>query len=715
MGKHLVAVAGLLGCNILMFYRHYLGITSFPWDFWGGYHFQTVGWLENGHFFSPPDWFPWGSMGYPAFLAIQSGAWYPPLVALDYLDIKYTFAAATWVQAFHVFFAALGVYVLFRALRLGWLYCFTAALIASFFSGFYSNQEHVDIIRAYTWIPWILAFLQKDLILRMRLAPVWLSLIVFSFLVSAYPGMIVPVFIASGVWFLYNVYALKESGQKQQIKSYFYYTALSCAAGVLLSMVKWFPAFLNLGQFDREFPRLGALSWNHLLTFIFPYDYPNAVLLNDITMRSLYVSPVALFTIFFIRKIRPLTVVGIVFVFFGMVFSTAFFGSEQIYMALPWSRVSRMLLSDWRMVIQIEILFIFVGAFEDLLEQGKLPRSPRGFFASFGASLVLFVMAVWAYVAGYSPEDIAIYSAASFGVILLLYIVSRVQEPTERRISIVALLTVVVVSGVYYHRDNDSPWNSLDPTRFQLFSFGRPTIDEFLARRSPERWQQRPQRHYFNGGDEGGDPIRKHTKSARYNLAWYAHDFAAFGYDNLRGSKPHTIMEQIVFGKNKTAARKYLGFMLQGSRVLAVNPDRRVTVKDLAHCDWALVCINDTGAEIKMIFFAAEGAQYSIKAAEETLLIENELYFAGWKGILSPVETGSSGSGELMLEAISVGPHLRAWSIPQGNWILTTRYETPGRTTSWILFGIGILLLVGVSRRKRDVLPPPSEAPKVAA
>src|SRR5690606_22591021 len=95
-------VAVLAIVNVLMFLPHYMGRMTFPWDFLAGYHASSFGWYKAGSLLAPPVWLPWSDMGYPAFLALQSGAWYLPLALLDALGVDYSIHVATAVQCAHV-------------------------------------------------------------------------------------------------------------------------------------------------------------------------------------------------------------------------------------------------------------------------------------------------------------------------------------------------------------------------------------------------------------------------------------------------------------------------------------------------------------------------------------------------------------------------------------------------------------------------------------
>ena len=105
------------------------------------------------------EWMPFQSMGYPFRLHLQSGLWYPPLWVFPLLKIPYTLSAAVTLQALHVLLGALGMYALLHTTLRTRREALLGAFVFQLFGGFYSNAEHVDIVRAFAFTPWWLACL----------------------------------------------------------------------------------------------------------------------------------------------------------------------------------------------------------------------------------------------------------------------------------------------------------------------------------------------------------------------------------------------------------------------------------------------------------------------------------------------------------------------------------------------------------------------------
>src|SRR5262245_44477473 len=190
-GLRILPIAVLAAENLVVFGRHYFGGYGFLWDFNGAYYAATAYWTEAVARGPLPMWMPFQWMGYPFLLNLQTGIYYPPLWIFPLLRIPYTLPAAVVVQCLHVFAGALGMYVLARGLLRSRREALLAAFCFQLFGGFYSNAQHVDIIRAFALTPWLLwaclpprASEGPRLPVRTRLVP----LFVFTMAVGGYPG-----------------------------------------------------------------------------------------------------------------------------------------------------------------------------------------------------------------------------------------------------------------------------------------------------------------------------------------------------------------------------------------------------------------------------------------------------------------------------------------------------------------------------------------------
>ena len=279
-----VATSALIALALSFFYLpHLLGEAVFPWDFRGGYHAQAFAWYADGSFFAPPEWFPYGDFGFPAALALQSCGWVLPLSMLSTLDIPFTFTNLARLQIVLVWFAGLGISALARVERMSWTAAAVVGVGYTLSSAFYANQQHVDVIRGYVLLPWVLLALHRRTA-RHRFAIALLAIAVFQYLVAAYPGQI----LAGALLFTLYLSVQVRATTSLERRRYLIATAAGGISGLLMSMVKWYPVVENWTLLEPNAATRPALVHGaHLWTLLFsvsPHFVP-----NEITLRSLFI------------------------------------------------------------------------------------------------------------------------------------------------------------------------------------------------------------------------------------------------------------------------------------------------------------------------------------------------------------------------------------------------------------------------------------------
>jgi hypothetical protein len=197
-----ISVLGLV--NVAVFHAHYFGNDCFPWDFWKAYYTIIPFWTTAVSQHVLPEWVPFAGMGYPFFINLQSSFFYPPLWFFVLPGIHHSLHAAVIMQCLHVFWGACGAFFLLRVLTNDWRSALFGALAYQFFGGFYSNAEHMDIVRAYAWLPWLFwgATAKGTLQIRNLLLPA----IVYCVATASYPGNVVSHSFLVGVYLLYQFY-----------------------------------------------------------------------------------------------------------------------------------------------------------------------------------------------------------------------------------------------------------------------------------------------------------------------------------------------------------------------------------------------------------------------------------------------------------------------------------------------------------------------------
>jgi len=281
--------AVLLLQNVAIFFRHYFLGFGFPWDFVGSYYAATAYWTEAVGRARLPLWMPYQSMGYPFPINLQTGLFYPLLWPFPLFRIPYTLSAAVAVQALHVLFGALGMYVFLRGTIGSRREALAGAFVFQLFGGFYSNAEHVDIVRSLAWLPWLLACLvpprngESALPRRLLLLP----LAVFAMSTGGYPGNLIAALFGLGVLVLLQVVSRRFA------KSACVWAAGAAAAvalGLAMAAIHLGPAWI----YRRELERYRAVG-AHLQRASLGYEHlPGLVMENrgmpgDISMSSTFV------------------------------------------------------------------------------------------------------------------------------------------------------------------------------------------------------------------------------------------------------------------------------------------------------------------------------------------------------------------------------------------------------------------------------------------
>jgi hypothetical protein len=80
-------------------------------------------------------------MGYPIYLNLQSGLFYPPYWWFVVTGTTYTVDAAILMQGMHVLFGAVGATLCARLLNMRWALALLAAVVYQSFGGFYSTHR----------------------------------------------------------------------------------------------------------------------------------------------------------------------------------------------------------------------------------------------------------------------------------------------------------------------------------------------------------------------------------------------------------------------------------------------------------------------------------------------------------------------------------------------------------------------------------------------
>ena len=184
-----LSVIFVFSFTLFVFRGYLVGETVPPWDFFGAYYTQAYSWWDLGSFFYPTTYLPYLISGYPSHLGLQFSGYYLP-VGLVAEIANYTIVNAARLQALTIAFGIVGVFLFARRWNLSNGSAIVASIGYLFTAGFFSNASHIDIVRAWSFFPWLLLSLSPVKIIKWWMIPASI-LLWFQFFVGAYPGNIV--------------------------------------------------------------------------------------------------------------------------------------------------------------------------------------------------------------------------------------------------------------------------------------------------------------------------------------------------------------------------------------------------------------------------------------------------------------------------------------------------------------------------------------------
>ena len=367
----LIALASVI--EVLLFAPYFIGAIIPPFDFLGGYFTSAYQWWAAGGFLTPVEWVPHSWAGYPAALDLQDSAWYLP-VGIASLFGPYTLWSAAVVSALHVLIGFAGTYLLVRSLGHGFGVSAATSTAAMFAVGYFSNAEHIDIVRGYALIPWLLLILSpKWPWARLWAVPV-AAFIVWQAATGLYPGMVVAMVYVGLVWVVVWQWRTRLS-----LRAYLAPLAVSVVAAVLLSLPRLLPyALVQESVPGGPGPDSSEFDLAMVGTLLFGYSSPE--LPNDISMRSFFI-PAAILALAFFARFRDSTVIHALSIlvpaaFLGLPFLPWF----TLVQALPGLGLSRFTMSDFKPFLVLGVLLLAATGLTALLrrEPGAVPRRMWG-------------------------------------------------------------------------------------------------------------------------------------------------------------------------------------------------------------------------------------------------------------------------------------------------------------------------------------------------
>lgn len=693
----------LLVATAAVFHDHILGNLTFPWDFHGPYISHAVARMRDGTFLSPPLWMPWGGFGVPSHQSLQDGTWYLPQYLFDFFGWHYDLVGATRLHVAHVFLGAIGVNFFVRRIGASHAAACVAALAFVFNPAFFSNGQHVDIARGTAMLPWL--FLA--LINLYRFADAWrfiaFVLVLWQFLVGAYPGMIVAAAYACAMVSVFEVHFLRK---KTDSPFPIVLVALAVTTAVGLSMVKFLPALADIASSRQSVGDVSGVPPELLTTLLFGFDLDGMP--NDLSMRDLFVGlpilwlamvgtihggssrlPYALFVMASIPLVADPSV-------------------QSVVAKLPLMDISRFHISDFRPIMHLAVL-IFSAYGIDRLARSDEAGIPVLAIAISTASII--TLSVYAWRLG-QPKELFVWLAVSALCMLpAIFIWSR-NPDANRATSVIAasLISAVAVSGYGHILHSERVWRMPRSDELEIAAYGS-TIRELLAVSRSGAIEHRPRRFVVSSLPAKRDELY----DERYNFAWFAQSYAAFGYKNMSESQMLKAIYTAASSPERTALTEEIEWMIERSSVQLRSDIDTFDPRSLDECIGTCAVPQDMEeSKARMIAFRQDGAVYQIEARSALVLVENEPYYSGWTALICDMDGVCADD---LVQSQRVGQVLRGWRLPQGKYRLVTFYRPPAwgmaaritQASSLVaVFSFLVLLFAVRNRYAKPNHPPPT-------
>ena len=648
--------------NLVIFHKYWLGISTPPWDFLGGGMVEQYRFYKDGGFFNPPSWFPYAWFGIPEYQMLQDGGWFLP-VAIVAEIFGWHPANAARVQAFLILFGSTGAFFLSsRFIEKRWINLLSGVLY-TFIPAFYSNAQHYGVVRSAALLPWLLYFLHPKSTKTSKWSVFWGSFIVFQTSVGSYPGNLVSSFYTAVLFII--LFGIFDNDQK---KNYLISVFIMGFSGLLMGLLRYLPVLKFQDSFPSEVGNQAAITTYNLNFLIFPF-VGQELPWQDLTLRSLYIGSFVLPLLFLFQKGIKNSVKWSFVLGFSIIMMSLSSINSLLRELLPLTDISRFAITDWRNTFNLSIILLGALVLNKVDELSAFQKAIRTLI--FLSALLYIVFT--GYSIGHTLTSILIYPA--FALIALVLFLNN--ERTGKYFKYVAV-TFASVFGIVFVFHNSFSWmTTVKEQNFNIYNiYTNPFTDEFEFVDYP--LSSRPARFTFLP-----TPLTEenYKNDQRYNRFWLSGSFGAFGYHNIKDINAYSSLFPRLEKQNDPVVK----FLLSKSKQLATS-DLLNIEKKISNCASTNNCVNSLPVKIEQQIFDKQREVFKIKAANDFILIQNEIFSPIWHG-----EICSDGSCKRISSFASLDS-LRSWELPKGEYLLTTEAQTPLNKQRWFLFFIGVTI-----------------------
>ena len=640
----------LLIQNIWIFRAHYFSGYGVPWDFVGTYLAVPYYWIEAVNNGESVSWIPFQGMGYPLYMNLQSGFYYLPNWVFVLFSKSYTVSAAILFQNFHIFMGSVGAFFAARLFILNWKEALLVGLLYQSFGAFYTNAEHVDIIRSLAILPWVMTPIlcpwgnkSKLLTCSILFLPMW----VLFLWTGGYLGSSIAISFVLGVVFLLRFFIESDNRRVSLL------ILVSSISGVLLASIQYFPVLFKMSELKQT---SGTISYDYFQwidVFSLIYNVDNPVLPHDISMRSTFVGVVAICLLVAGLNRFLLWNKWLVFTLILSIFMGSKVLHPVIIQYIPQIGLSRFTMSDYRGLIGLALILLAVSNFKHIAYGSKLKSHV------FLSVIFLFiVMGNLTLEINSMNNLIPVSRLILFTIVVsfsLYYLASKKPNTALFVLMIVVPLDFsrVHLKKYYYKvpgitKHIETTFGSYSETQKSLHS---KFITHPAKREARQDLQEQPL--LYKG--------------------YYTGEYLMNDY----GGSAHLIKYEVI----RTTPRLHAFAMSEWKAIRLKNAiNNRVPEVEFQ--------LKEEG--VKSVDYGTSTLKYDVNILMPTQVVENEIYWEGWSmDILFP--TGR----HLTIKPYEV-EGFRAWSLPQGKYTMQASYKTPWENVSIFIFMCGLFLWIAL-------------------
>jgi len=662
--------------NLIIYWNHYFNEFFFLGDFPRAAFARIAFWtasIDSGIF---PHWVPFQSMGYPFFMIIQSALYYPFLWIFPLFNIEYTLNAAAIFQIIHIFFGAVGMFFLLKLLFKSPKYAFIGAFAFQFFGAFYTSTAFPDVTRALTLAPWMFYVLtlnvEKSTLSRRVL---FIPIITYLIITGSYPGNIISsLFIMIVFVFLQSFNTYLQSFKKiKSIKTLVVLLSL-IFLGIGISVIHIGPFAENFDQLVRS-QHYSNLNFEKLSFDVLPSLFMPSQWTQDIgtawTMSYFVTLPILILSSFAplssIKKYWVFLVILILGFLMASGKNTPFW--EMAGMIFSPLNISRLPVSDYKIFVAIPLVIFAIAGLKYIVEMKinfKQIAFRIAFVLSWFSILISLLYIKSSSIVNPGIKDLevilSILVVATMIGFILYYVIKNKNlnlklKKNQLKLSIAFLIILIVIisfdaSRVIIPMEKFWMGDPNNPAHSQYTKYNYPLekngklISYSIFENLPE---ERPERE-----------ITEHPLI----LSWVGYLDGSYMMEDY--GRSHMLNNRRDVLRNDI----YKEFMMMKWTPILLNSEVTNSKKIDLPID-VFTNLNFPTTEVQQIHYGINEIHYLISTEESYLMVENEMYFQGWKAsIIYPDK-------QYDVESVVVNEIFRGWYIPEGEYKMIAYFETP--------------------------------------